>query len=207
MAELLDSNNAGGSFVLKASLSGMPPDACLHAALPADYAQGTVSGLLDRVFPADAEGRQRVQEHFDLRANPYLPEIYEVFLAVCDEWRDWRCALLVSAGGRAAALDAAASRLLDAREPPVLALHIEQEYRPLEYAVRHGFWESREGLLDWMRSLTVLYFLDKHEARLTASGEPPALAPSLDKALASLESQGIIAPQQPADAADGELAV
>ena len=78
-----------------------------------------------------------------------------------------------------------------------LFLRLEQQYRALEYAVRHGFWPDRWALLDWMRSLTALYFLDKHEFTLHPGSLPePAFA--LRDALASLDSQGLIA-ATPAD--------
>ena len=83
------------SFVLRVSLAGMAPDDFLEVELPSEFLTGTVSGLLDRVFPPDEESRVLISDRFDLRANPDLPEIYSVLLAVCDEWRDWRCALVV----------------------------------------------------------------------------------------------------------------
>ena len=173
-------------------MSGMRPEDRLRVELPTHFLDGTVSDLLDRVFPADGENQEQVLARFDLRANPDLPEIYGVFLAVCEEWRDWRCALRVSTGGGAVALNDLASRpLIDGDGSPVLTLRMEQEYRALEYAVRHGLGEGRKELLGWMRPLTVLYFLDKHSAELPSSpgfGASPALAKSLDE----LQSQGII---------------
>ena len=75
-------------------------------------------------------------------------------------------------------------------------LRLEQQYRALEYAVRHGFWTSRRELLDWMRSLTALYFLDKHEVELYP-GSLPEPAPALREVLASLQSQGLIVAPPP----------
>ena len=54
---------------------------------------------------------------------------------------------------------------------PRLAIHIERQYRAMEYATQMGFWGSSEELLEWLRSLTILYFMDKHEAEIEAS--PP----------------------------------
>ena len=49
----------------------------------------------------------------------------------------------------------------DAFLPPsndiTLTIQIGKQYRPLEYGVNQGFWESRSELLDWLRSLSVLY--------------------------------------------------
>ena len=184
----------------------MSQDDCLRVELPAQFLDGPVSDLLDLVFPADPDSRQAIAARFDLRANPDLPEIYGVFLAVCEEWRDWRCSLGVSVGGNAVGLDAVASRLLPGGDdPPELRLRLEQEYRPLEYAVRHGFRKSRHEVLGWMRALMALYFLDKHEVELPSPSTGIA-SPALARALKELESQGIIAPpmasgQEPEDGA------
>ena len=69
---------------------------------------------------------------------------------------------------------------------------IEQEYRALDYAVERGCWESREKLLEWLQSLTLLYFLDKHRYPLSAA--PTAeVDPRLAKIAEVLSAQGIIA--------------
>jgi len=58
----------------------------------------------------------------------------------------------------------------DAFLPPsddiTLIIQIGKQYRPLEYGVNQGFWESRSELLAWLRSLSVLYFLDKYQVKL-----------------------------------------
>ena len=175
---------------------------CLRLELPPEFGVDSVSVLLDRVFPADEEGRREIASLFDLRANPDLPDIYAVLLAVCEEWRDWRCALRVSsADDESVELDAAVSRLISPGpdDSPLLSLRLEQQYRALEYAVRRGFWGSRQELLEWLRSLTALYFLDKHEVPLDAAGTPPAAAPGLASALESLQSRGLISSQDAAD--------
>ena len=205
------------SFVLRVSLAGMAPDDFLAVELPSEFLTLTVSGLLDRVFPQDEESRVLISDRFDLRANPDLPEIYSVLLAVCDEWRDWRCALTVSVNRERVGLSTPVSGLITAgpeivEGQPVhpstssgqadcLFLRLEQEYRAVEYAVRHGFWSSRDELLAWMRSLVALYFVDKHEAVLAA---PPPLSsgPALARALQVLEAQGIVAAQPRGDSDD-----
>ncbi len=177
----------------------MSPDDHLSVELPSEFLATSVSQLLDRVFPQGDEGRGLISDRFDLRANPDLPDIYAVLLAVCDEWRDWRCALAVSTWREPVALDTPVAEVLQPTEgTPVLQLRLEQEYRALYYAVRHGLWASRDELLGWMRSLVALYFLDKHEATLAA---PPPLSsgPALVQGLRDLEDHGIIAAQSPDD--------
>ena len=182
----------------------MAADDCLLVELPTEFADGPVSGLLGRAFPADEGERQDIAARFDLRANPDLPDIYAVFLAVCEEWRDWRCALRIMSAGKEVGLDALASGLLrPLSEPQLLSLRLEQQYRPMKYAVRHGYWESRAGLLTWLRSLTALYFLDKHEVELRADEAPSLHAPGLTDAVESLLSQGLIALEAPSEPEGG----
>ena len=183
----------------------MSPEDFVRLELPPECRRLSVSALLDRAFPASPEERQEIAAQFDpgtcnYRANPDLPEIYAVFLAVCEEWRDWRCALRVTSADRTeVGLSAPVSPLVPSgQESPLLVLRLEQQYRAIEYAARHGFWASREELLDWMRSLTALYFLDKHEVRLHP-GSTPETAPALRDALAILQAQGLIAAPPPSE--------
>lgn len=92
-------------------------------------------------------------------------------------------------------LDTPVAQILPPTEgAPALSLRLEQDYRALEYAVRQGFWDSRDELLGWMRSLVTLYFLDKHEA-VIPNPASRCHGPALARALADLRSQGIVAPQ------------
>ena len=167
--------------------------------LPQEFLEGTVAGLLDRVFPVGDEERREIADRFDRRGNPDLPDIFAVFLAALEEWRDWRCALEVSVGRRGVELDAPVRDLLpEGAGAPLLSLRLEQRYRPLEYAVRHGFWPDRSELLDWLRSLALLYFLDKHEVRLEVQPSRPS-GPSLARALDALRSQELVAPELSGD--------
>jgi len=56
-------------------------------------------------------------------------------------------------------------------EYPALQIRIEQQYSAVDHASRLGPWRDKEELLEWLRCLTVLYFMDKHGA---------AIAPSVD---------------------------
>ena len=181
----------------------MAPEDCIRLELPPEFHRLPLSRLLDRVFPAADEQRREIASQFDLRANPDLPDIYAVFLTVCDEWRDGRCALRVSTETDADVdLAAPVSGLLPpGPDLPLLSLHLEQRYCALEYALRQGFWTERKELLDWLRPLTALYFLDKHEVKL-GSDTPPETAPALRDALDALQSQGLIAPQDSTAAPD-----
>ena len=62
-----------GSFTLQAFLSGMAAEDCLRVELPPEFGQGAVSGLLDRLLPADADAQREIAGHFDLRPTPTCP--------------------------------------------------------------------------------------------------------------------------------------
>ena len=183
----------------------MAPEDFIRLEMPPECRPLSVSQLLDWAFPSSAEKRQAISAQFgpgtcSYRANPDLPEIYAVFLAACEEWRDWRCALRVtSAAGDDVDLKAPVSHLVpNDTDSPLVTLRLEQQYRALEYAVRHGFFPDRRELLEWMRSLTALYFLDKHEVPLHP-GSFPESAAALRNALASLQSQGLITARASSD--------
>ena len=75
---------------------------------------------------------------------------------------------------------------------PRLEIHIDQQYRAIDHAMQTGSWRSKEELLEWLQTLTVVYFLDKHGAAIPESppGNPAAvLKPVTD----ALQSQGLIA--------------
>ena len=205
-AEGVGIGGSDGRFLLQASLEGMKREDCLTVELPSNLLDVSLSQLLDGVFPVDDETRQEITGRFDLRANPDLPEIYSVFLAVCEEWRDWRCALQVTAGDGEVALDEPTSSMIKPIDDMLrLSLHLEQRYCPLEYAVRHGLWESRDGLLDWMRSLAALYFIDKHEVEVeVGDGDDQTSGLALERAIETLQEQGLIGPSEGSEDDYGE---
>ena len=132
------------AFTLRASLEGMAPEDCLVLQMPGSSLGLSVSQLLDGAFPATKEERDAFGAQFDLRDNPDLPDIYAVFLAVCEEWRDWRCALhLTTEAGEEVDLSTPDSMLIISTPGAAqLSLHLEQRYCAIEYAVRHEFWSG-----------------------------------------------------------------
>ncbi len=167
---MLDSGNS--PLVLQVSLAGMRPEDALRVLLPPDYAALRVVELVEAVFPEDEEQRSLVEAMFDLRENPDLPEIYSVLLDAISQWRLGHCTLKFSGtnGTQIELSDPVAQHLKSPEvrpengpSGPTLAMTIEQEYHALDHAVERGCWESREKLLEWLQSLTLLYYLDKHE--------------------------------------------
>ena len=198
--------SAASEFALRVFLEGMDPEDDFQVVLPIGYARNSIGWLLDRVFPADEQDRNTIEASLDVRANPDLPDIYAVMLQVAEEWRIGLCALSVSTGcdHKLDLADPASNHLVrpspddepsdgcadvgaPSRWAPMAGrapyhgydLLVAQEYSALEYAVAQGFWQSRDELLDWLRGLTVLYFMDKFEHDIPApdpdSGEDPIL--------------------------------
>ena len=161
---------------LRAHLRGMRPEHALEVVLVAEYASLRIGELLEVVFPEDEQGRSHVEEMFDLRENPDLPEIYGALLDVLSRWRlgDY-CLKLSLADDTVVELSDPTEGLLRPPEPqglghpsyPVLNLEMEREFPTLDHAVQEGYWEDKATLMEWLQSLTLLYFLDKHEFKLS----------------------------------------
>ena len=199
---------APDSFWLQLSLDELRPEDCLRLLLPGERAYLTVWQLLEWVFPEDAGEQERVEAMLDRRANPDLPDIYTVFLDVFSHWRRGYCALIPQTpGGRlvewsdpvGAGLGPAPTANQGCDSPghsqsaPTFDLHLTRQYRPLEYACRQGDWKSRKDLLEWLRSLTLLYFLDKHDCTLAVTPDGEVEGP-LSGIAGPLLRDGIIAP-------------
>ena len=148
----------------------------MEVVLPARYAGLRIGELLEVVFPEDEEGRSHLEEMFDLRENPDLPEIYGALLDVLSRWRLGDFYLKISlAGDTVVELSDPTVGLLRPPEPqgsghlsyPILNLEMEREFPTLDHAVQEGYWDDKATLMGWLQSLTLLYFLDKHEFKLS----------------------------------------
>ena len=161
---------------LRVYLSGMKPEDDLRVVLPPEYARLRIGELLEAVFPEDEDAQSHVEDMLDVRGNPDLPDIYGVLLDVFDEWRIGRCVLKLGteAGSEVEPADNVARHLIPPcngghSDHPVLHLTMQQEYPALDHVVERGYWEDRTELLEWLQSLTLLYFMDKHEFKLPAT--------------------------------------
>ena len=188
--------SAISSLALSVSLAGLPDDARLHLTLPTPCPNPSLRQLLAAVFPPDEPARQAIADSLDTAANPDLPEIYDCFLPVFDQYRLGLCQLTLTAAGRPAQLSDPIAPYLSTRPPTpagltALELTLAPQYRPLDYAAAHGYAESREQLLAWLRECTLLYFLDKHEYPLPTPPESVNAA-ILPTAAAGLRRQGFL---------------
>ena len=185
----------GGPFELRVHLRGMRPEDALEVLLPMECARLRIGELLDRVFPDDEAGRSNVEEMFDVRQNPDLPEIYDALLDAVYDWRTGRCVLKFSFEDSAEVkLSDATVKSLRTRPSaqgdrpgyPVLSLVLEQEYPSVDYIVEEGYWEDRGELIEWLQCSTLLYFLDKHEF-----GLPVTPATEIDRQLLAI-AEGLL---------------
>lgn len=167
----------------------MRPEDKFEVLLPAGYSRMGVWELLEQVFPEEGESRRRIESSLDVKQNPDLPEIYAVLLDVFAQYRAGYCGLtVVDVDGTPVAPDEPISVHLRACEPltedrsaPVpLEVLIQQKYQVLESVLVREHWEDKTQLLEWLQSLTLLYFLDKHEVAIadipTAGGHGALLA-------------------------------
>ena len=175
----------------------MKPEDSLQIMLPSDYAQLRVWDLLESVFPEEGPRQAEVEAKLDIRENPDLPEIFDVLLDTFSQWRLGYCSLYVSTDDsiRLDPSDLSQKYLkqLQSKEERnsaclVLQLTIEQEYLAIDYAVRQGYWKTREELLEWLQVITILYFLGKIEgAKFTFGAFLGGAGPGIQKGLGNFE--------------------
>ena len=171
------------------ALEGLPGDAVLEFEL--EEAPGhTIGSLLEEVFPPDDADRMELEESFDLRRNPDLPEIYGEFLAVVQQYRAGLCTIEVSsAAGRSLSPDDRVDDFVAPAapgSPPVLSLSLAARYDALEYARAQGYDAGEPDLLHWLLVSATMYFIDKHEAPLPAReslDQCPVLAGAVNEIL------------------------
>ena len=189
----LSNPDATPALALSVSLAGLPADAVLQLTLPADCAGHSLAKLLAALFPPEEPARQAIADSLDTAANPDLPDIYDCFLPVFDQYRLGLCQLNLTAAGRPAQLSDPVAAYLPMAPAglPTLELTLAPQYCPLDYAVAQGYAARREELLAWLRECTLLYFLDKHEYPLPARPET-ANAAILETAAAGLGRQGLL---------------
>lgn len=161
---------------LGVSLQDMRPDDKFELLLPAVNLRMGVWGLLEQVFREERDGRCQIESSFDLKKNPDLPEIYAVLLDVFAQYRAGYCGLTVVVldGAPVALGDPIAAHFLasepgagDRSAPASLEVLIQQKYQVLESVLVAEHWENKNQLLEWLQSLTLLYFLDKHEVEIS----------------------------------------
>ena len=165
--------------------------------LPPHISRLIVGDMLNEVFSEDETQQDDVLASMDLTANPDLPEIYEDLLDVFGQWRVGDCTLRFFAnhGPEVDLFHPISDHLsmsrvdANAEAKPLLDLVIERRYEVMARFEEEG--GDAEALFEWFRGLILLYFVDKHEFRLSVAPEEGAdreLLPIAD----GLRTRGLI---------------
>jgi len=166
----------GNQLTFLLQLAGLPADATMEIRLPPETANLDRHDLLERVFPMDEEALLKIQDSFDLRENPDLPEIYESFWAVVEQSRSGLCRIVVSdqpvgeVAMRGTPGDCVPAGGIG--RAGIASLLLTPVYDALEYAAAQGYDAGEPHLLEWLQTCTAIYFLDKHEVPLPQSNSP-----------------------------------
>ena len=187
------------AFHFRVSLRDANPEDAFPIELPSHLSRLTIADLLNDVFPEEERERAELLAKADVRANPDLPELYIELVRAFDLWRDGDCTLRFFTDTREVGLvDRVADHLRtgssinrDGVSLPVLDLAIEQRFEVLSWFEWQG--GDKAELLQWLRSCTLLYFIDKHGFRLQVSTTDELERRTLPMA-DELESEGLAAP-------------
>ena len=138
----------------------------------------------------------------DARANPDLPEIYVSLSEIFYTWRRGDCALRFFAnhGPELQTSKPIRNQLSVGQSPegtpqssPALDIVVEQTFDVLAKVEEWG--RDKNALLRWLRSSTLLYFIDKHGFRLHSDTQDEAARRVLPIA-EDLQSKGLLSPAE-----------
>ena len=184
-------------FEVQISVDDAGLEDAFRAELPARMSRLNLGDLLNDLLSEDEAEQDDVLASMDLNANPDLPEIYEELLDIFDQWRAGNCTLRFYANnGPEVQLFQPVGQHLSTSRPDALA-----EVKPLldlvverRYEVLASFEESggdAGALLEWLRGLLLLYFIDKHGFELTDKLEDSAGGQLLEIA-SGLSAKGLL---------------
>ena len=199
--EAMNDRNLNFTF----SLSTLPDDAVMEVSLPDHVLRLTVGQLLDTAFPEDETDASEIEESFDVAENPDLPEIYEEFLRVTEQFRQGLCRLHIADQlGHAVDFQSPVSSLTPSSESAnraanlPLQLSLTPEYDALSYAREHGYTAGEPDLIQWLQICLAIYYVDKHEAVLPAPDSLAADNP-LKPVVEEITRKGLVTYEQEAE--------
>lgn len=191
---------------LQVTLGDMPLDEAFELALSSHFAQLTVGSMLNEIFAENEVNRAETLASFDTKTNPDQSDLYAELLNIFDQWRRGDCELTFFANfGPEIHLYGCVSDHLSVRRAssngaaignPVLSLVIEQRYDAISRFAQLG--GDKQGLLEWMRGITFIYFMDKHGYSPPADASDELDAGLLDIA-ENLASRDLIATNEDTD--------
>ena len=195
----MEGHPRGTPVPVRISLGDSDLEDALRVDIPRLASGLTVGDVLNSIFSEDEAEQEATIDSMDLAANPDLTEIYEELLDIVDQWRTGSCSLSLYAnhGPRLELFHPVSDHLsigtCDGGEDQaaVLDLVMEPKYEVLAHFAESG--GEVEALLAWLRGLVLVYFIDKHGFRLSASPDDEAdrgLTPIAEE----LAGRGLIAP-------------
>ena len=172
---------------LRVTLGDMPLEEAFEAGVPDVDMEGTLVGLLERLFGAE-RGWSPSDE--DLARNPDLPDLVEEMEGIFRSSNAGRSDVrfFVNHGPEVQIEDAVGELCRDVlaadggQEAPLLDLVVEQRFTPLAYSVRRGYWDGRDELREHLEMQALLASTRGREGvsrQESASGRLRALADRL----------------------------
>ena len=163
-------------FTLQVSLGEMNLEDAFWVELGPEYVESRLGDFLDHVFSGDRKQQAKFRSLIDVKENPDLPEMYTALLEIFSEWRSGKCSLhfFANQGPEIKLTDRLDDHLSLMQSPehrieetPLLDLVIEQKLDVLDYLASAGYFKGKQTMMDFMQANMLMYFLDKHEYKLS----------------------------------------
>ncbi len=163
-------------FTFQVSLGDMNLEDAFWLELGPEYVDSRLGDFLDNVFPGDQKRQSKFRSLIDVKENPDLPEMYTALLEIFSEWRSGKCSLYFFAnqGPEIKLTDRLDDHLSLMQSPehgieetPLFDLVIEQKLDVLDYLENAGYFKGKQKMMEFMQANMLMYFLDKHEYKLS----------------------------------------
>ena len=163
-------------FILQVSLGDMNLEDAFWVELGPEYVESRLGDFLDTVFSGNRRQQSKFRSLLDVAENPDLPDMYTELLEIFAEWRRGKCTLhfFANQGPEIKLTDRLDDHLSLMQSPehrieetPLLDLVIEQKLDVLDYLAGAGYFKDKGTTMDFMQANMLMYFLDKHEYKLS----------------------------------------
>ena len=163
-------------FIFQVSLGEMKLEDAFWVELGPEYVDSRLSDFLDDIFSGDRKQQSKIRSLIDVRENPDLPDMYDALLEIFSEWRSGKCSLhfFANQGPEIKLTDRLDDHLSLMQSPmhginesPLLDLVIDQELDVLDYLGNAGYFKAKKTTMEFMQANMLMYFLDKHEYKLS----------------------------------------
>ena len=165
-------------FILQVSLGDMDLEDAFWVKLKPEYLESRLGEFLDDIFSGNRRQQAKYRSWLDVRENPDLPDMYTALLEIFAEWRSGKCTLhfFANQGPEIKMTDRLDDHLSLMQSPehrmeetPLLDLVIEQKLDVLDYLANSGYFKDKQAMMEFMQTNMLMFFLDKHGYKLSAS--------------------------------------